>query len=88
MSSTRLVVHSQQATDTQRRMHTLVVVVPDIPPQLPTELADGRKDAAVNKVGLQRVKERLDVGVLARGTTASCSGAPRSPSDACEVNGA
>ena len=45
-------------------MQTVVIVVPDITPQLPPELRDRREDAAVNDVG------------SCSGTQRSWSGAP------------
>ena len=51
-------------------MQTAVIVVPQIPTQLSAEYRNGLEDSAVNDVGLQRVKERLHVGVLAGGATA------------------
>src|SRR5262245_1443440 len=41
-----------------------MVVVPEISPQVPAELADRAKALPVDQVGLQRVKERLHVSVL------------------------
>lgn len=45
-------------------MQALVVVVREIPAEFPPELADGLKPAAMDDIGLERVKERLDVSVF------------------------
>ena len=42
-----------------------MVVVRQVPAELLPELADGLKLAAMDQIRLERVKERLDVGVLA-----------------------
>ena len=43
-----------------------LVLARQIPAKLPPEFADGLKPAAVHDIGLERVEERLDVGVLTR----------------------
>ncbi len=48
-------------------MQALVVVVAHIAMQLIAEFSDGLKAPSMNDIGLERVKERLHVGVLIRG---------------------
>ena len=56
-------------TVAQRRMEAMVVVVAQVPVELPPELADRLKLTAVDHIGLERVKERFDMSVLAGGPT-------------------
>src|SRR5262245_1383426 len=47
-----------------------MVVVPEIAAQVPAEIADRAKPLPVNHVGLERVEERLHMGILVGGPSA------------------